>query len=260
MLHFVGFLVLAGLSTAQSSTSAGSGGNAQSADGLQGAANTITASSPVATINGSPVTFSPQFTVPAGADVGATLIPAINDPEAKDSQASCPGYKGSDVVNNELGFEATLTLAADACNVYGNDVETLNLSVQYQSADRLSVRIYPAFLGEKNHSFYILDEHTVPQPKSDSDANSTIWDSDLAFTWTNDPSFSFAVYRKSTGDALFTTLGTKLIYEDQFIEFATTLPANYNVYGLGETIHGFRLGNNLTRTLWAADVGDVVDA
>jgi hypothetical protein len=36
------------------------------------------------------------------------------------------------------------------------------------------------------------------------------------------------------------------VYEDQFIEFASPLPENYNLYGLGEVIHGFRLGNNLT--------------
>ena len=37
-----------------------------------------------------------------------------------------------------------------------------------------------------------------------------------------------------------------LVYEDQFIEFVSALPENYNLYGLGEVFRGFRLGNNLT--------------
>ncbi|KAL9110505.1 MAG: hypothetical protein Q9187_008041, partial [Circinaria calcarea] len=52
---------------------------------------------------------------------------------------------------------------------------------------------------------------------------------------------------------------TKLVFENQFIEFASALPENYNLYGLGETIHGLRLGNNFTKTIWAADIGDPVD-
>lgn len=231
------------------------------ADGLQGGATaTGVMSSPTAVIAGTVMTFRPQFTVPAEADVGATLKPNIYDPEARDAQSVCPGYKGSNVVPNDLGFTATLSLAGDPCNVYGNDVATLNLSVQYQSADRLSIRILPAVLDASNQSYFQLAESIVPQPQADPDAGSTISESDLGFTWSNDPTFSFTVYRLSTGDTLFSTAGTKIIYEDQFIEFVSALPENYNLYGLGETIHQFRLGNNYTRTFYAADVGDVIDA
>ena len=265
ILNTLGLLVLtsAGLSSAQSATNA-AGGGPQSADGLQGPATKVSSmasmTSPVVEISGVPVTFRPEFTVPAKADVGAPVLPNINDPTAKDAQALCPGYKASNVVQNDLGFEATLTLAGKACNVYGNDIETLNLTVQYQSADRLAVRIHPSTLSPSNESYYILDEKVVPQPQPDADASSKAAASDLCFTWTNDPSFSFTVSRASTGDTLFSTEGTKLVYEDQFIEFASALPENYNLYGLGETIHQVRLGNNLTRTLYAADVGDVIDA
>ena len=250
---------LSGFSSAQTDA-----GGPQSADGLKGGATASASASitpsPTAEINGTLVTFRPEFTVPAAADVGAPLIPTINDPEAKDPQALCPGYTASQVVNNELGFSASLTLAGPACNVYGNDIENLNFSVEWQSASRLSIRILPTYLDSSNESYYVLDQHTVPQPQADLDAASSIVGSDLSFTWSNSPSFSFSVYRASTSDMLFTTVGTKLVYEDQFIEFASELPENYNLYGLGETIHQFRLGNNLTRTLYAADVGDVIDA
>lgn len=84
--------------------------------------------------------------------------------------------------------------------------------------------------------------------------------SDLNFVWSNDPSFNFEIFRGSTGDVLFSTAGTKLVFENQFIEFASSLPENYNLYGLGETIHGLRLGNNFTKTIYAADAADPIDA
>ena len=49
------------------------------------------------------------------------------------------------------------------------------------------------------------------------------------------------------------------MYENQFIEFVSSLPENYNLYGLGERIHGLRLGNNFTATIYAADAGDPID-
>lgn len=73
------------------------------------------------------------------------------------------------------------------------------------------------------------------------------------------PSFWFSVTRHSTGDTIFSTENMKLIYEDQFIEFVSHLPGDYNLYGLGERIHGLRLNHNLTATIYAADVGDPID-
>ena len=192
-------------------------------------------------------TFAPQFTIPTNADNGAILIPNIYDPEAVNAQSVCPGYKASNVQRTPLGLTASLSLAGQACNVYGNDVDQLTLTVEYQSADRLSVNIQPAYLDSKNSSWFVLPEYLVPSPQSEPDANSTILQNDLGFFWDNDPTFSLSVIRKSTGDIIFSTAGTKIVYEDQFIEFVSPLPENYNLYGLGETIHAFRLGNNLTR-------------
>lgn len=109
-------------------------------------------------------------------------------------------------------------------------------------------------------SQYLVPTQYVYQPTVDSDANATSSTNDLQYVWTNEPSFGFAVLRKSTGETLFDTRGTKLVFEDQFLEFASVLPPDYNLYGLGETIHGLRLSNNFTETMWAADVGDVIDA
>jgi len=199
------------------------------------------------------------FRVPSAADSGANLIANIEDPEAKDAQNVCPGYTANNVARTSLGLTATLTLAGTACNLYGNDLSTLNLTVQYQSADRLAVKITPAVIGPSNSTQYDLPDYIVHQPTADPDANSTMLTNDLHFVWSNEPTFSFSVFRLSTGDTLFSTEGTKLVFEDQFVEFASSLPENYNLYGLGETIHGLRLGNNFSKTMWAADVGDPID-
>ena len=84
-------------------------------------------------------------------------------------------------------------------------------------------------------------------------------ESDLVFSWTNTPSFGFNVTRTSTQEVIFSTDGSKLIYENQFIEFVTSMDEGYNLYGLGEVIHGLRLQPGLTRTIYAADAGDPID-
>ncbi|KAI9759304.1 MAG: hypothetical protein M4579_002433 [Chaenotheca gracillima] len=210
-------------------------------------------------LSGTMTTFRPIFTVPAAADVGQLVIPNVADPEAVDVQTVCPGYQGADVVETPNGLTASLKLAGDACNVYGTDIENLNLTVEYQSDDRLHVEIVPASVDASNASQYLLADELVRKPTIESGYTGSGKNSDLNFTWSNDPSFSFTVMRKSTGDTIFSTKDTKLVYENQFIEFASALPEEYNLYGLGEVIHGLRLGNNLTRTLYAADVGDPID-
>ncbi|KAH8655172.1 glycosyl hydrolases family 31-domain-containing protein [Xylariales sp. PMI_506] len=199
-----------------------------------------------------------RFTVPSTADVGQSIIPNIVDPIAVDSQSVCPGYKAANVVETTNGITAELSLAGPACNVYGTDIESLQLVVEYQAADRLHIEIQPKYIGNDNYTWFILPEEFLTKPGVDTPGCSS--KSDFDFSWTNDPTFSFTVARKSTGDVLFSTQGSQIVYQDQFIEFVSELPENYNLYGLGEVIHGLRLGNNLTRTLYAADVGDNIDA
>ena len=218
------------------------------------------------------------FTVPASADNSVPLIPNIYDPQAVNAQDVCPGYKASNVKRTPYGLIADLSLAGTACNVYGTDVDSLSLTgelcpknysifmnfsltstVEYQSHDRLHVEITPTYVDSSNSSWYVLPEALVPKPKIDADAKSTTLDNDLNFVWSNDPTFSFTIVRQSTGDVLFSTAGSQLVFENQFIEFASPLPENYNLYGLGEVIHGLRMGNNFTRTFWAADSGDPID-
>ncbi|KAJ5928667.1 Glycoside hydrolase family 31 [Penicillium verhagenii] len=203
-------------------------------------------------------TASSQFTVPAAADVGANLIANIDDPQAINAQSACPGYKASDVHQDSNGLTATLKLAGKACNAYGTDVDLLDLSVKYLATDRLNVQITPTYLSSSNSSWFLLPEDLVPHAKADKQGTSEALN-DFEISWTNEPSFGLKVTRKSNKDVLFDTTGSTLVFENQFIEFVTALPSDYNLYGIGEHIQQLRLLENATLTLYASDTGDPID-
>ncbi|KAJ9620483.1 hypothetical protein H2203_007689 [Taxawa tesnikishii (nom. ined.)] len=196
-------------------------------------------------------TLSPQI------DAAPSLTPAIYDPKAPDAQAICPGYQASNFVNTTQGFTADLTIAGEDCSAYGNDIVDLTLVVEYQTQSRLSVKIYPKDLVPQNSSLYILPAYLTPLPSADGSTTAT--SSDLRFEWSNEPSFQFQISRASSEEVIFSTYGHKLVFEDQFLELKTNMVNNYNVYGLAENIHDFRLGNNYTQTFYAADSGNPVD-
>jgi hypothetical protein len=191
--------------------------------------------------------YRPVFTVPTDADVGMNVLPNIYDAEAANPQTVCPGYHASNVQQTSHGFTAELDLAGEPCNVYGNEINNLTLLVEYQADDRLHVHIHPRFIAPENVTWFILPEELIPRPKAEAAACQSSNMMDLY--WSNEPTFSFTVKRSATNDTLFTTEGTVLVFEDQFIEFGSALPENYNLYGLGEVMHGFRLNNNLTSEL-----------
>ncbi|KAK0880551.1 hypothetical protein LTR87_005673 [Friedmanniomyces endolithicus] len=195
-------------------------------------------------------TLSPQV------DAAPSLTPTVYDPVAPNAQ-QCPGYTASNPQNTSSGFTADLTLAGAHCQAYGNDINDLTLEVQYQSKDRLNVKIYPKHITPENSTQYILPSSLVMQPEWDG--KTTAGDSDLALTWTNEPTFQFKITRSSNGEELFSTYGHVIVYEDQFLELVTNMVENYNVYGLAENIHDWRLGNNYTQTFWATDSGNTVD-
>ena len=187
------------------------------------------------------------------------MTPTIFDSSAPKPQDECPGYKASNVVEINHGLTADLTLGGTNCNVFGTDIVDLSLTVSYQARERLNINIRPKYIGPANSSWFILDpaEDFVRLPRSDG--KTTADNSDLKFTWSNEPSFQFAVSRQD-GEKLFSTYGHSIVYETQFIEVVTNMVDDYSVYGLAESIHSFRLGTNYTRTLFNADTADVVDA
>lgn len=136
--------------------------NGQTTSGNGTAISAVPASSPTigtVEISGTPTTFRPIFTIPASADEGADVLPNIDDPEAVNAQDVCPGYKASQVQEDDRGLTAVLTLAGAPCNVYGNDVEVLNLKVEYQASNRLAINISPANLVSLESTERRLEEY-----------------------------------------------------------------------------------------------------
>lgn len=173
------------------------------------------------------------------------------------SLESCPGYAASNVQNAGTKLTADLSLAGTACNVYGEDLTSLKLEVEYQTGKsshylegnhancsietRLHVKIYDA-----EEQVYQVSESVFARPLSD---NVGAEESALAFQWTESP-FSFKVIRKSTNETLFDTSAASLVIENQYLRVRTSLPDSPHLYGLGEHTDPFQLNTtNYTRTV-----------
>ncbi|KAJ7168272.1 putative alpha-glucosidase [Mycena crocata] len=155
---------------------------------------------------------------------------------------NCPGYELTNVSTTSTSLTATLTLAGDACNAYGNDIKDLKLLVEYQTDSRLHVKIYDA-----DEQVYQIPDQFLSLP---SGGETSAEDSALKFTYVEKP-FSFAVQRSDSQETLFNTSGTELVFETQYIRLRTSLPDDPYIYGLGEDSDPLRRPtSNYTRTFW----------
>ena len=160
--------------------------------------------------------------------------------------SNCTGYIATNSWETQSGFYAELSLAGPACNVYGVDLPELNLEVEYQTSDRLHVKIL-----DRNHTVYQIPDEVFPRPGFGQWASPH--NSNLKFDFIAEP-FSFSVSRADTGEVLFDTTGNTLIFENQYVYLKTNLPENPYLYGLGEHSDSFRLNTtNYTRTIYTAD-------
>lgn len=168
-----------------------------------------------------------------------------NDLYVKDL-SKCPGYKATNHRHTRSGFYADLSLAGEACNVYGTDLPDLKLEVEYQTDNRLHVKIL-----DTNNTVYQVPDSVFPRPGFGQWCSPK--DSKLKFDFKADP-FSFTVSRTDTGEVLFDTTGTKLVFESQYVYLKTHLPQNPHLYGLGEHSDSFMLNTtNYTRTIYTRD-------
>ncbi|KAF8318802.1 hypothetical protein DL93DRAFT_2124857 [Clavulina sp. PMI_390] len=166
---------------------------------------------------------------------------------------ACPGYKATNVKTSGNTLSATLTLAGTACNVYGPDLQSLKLQVTYETTDRIHVKI-----GDTAGTRYEVPESVLPRPSASKPAISPS-SAAIQFKYTTSP-FTFSIVRPKTGEVLFgTSAQYPLIFEQQYLRLKTgALPADANIYGLGEHTETFRLPNdNFTRTLWSRDAYSV---
>ncbi|KAJ5715258.1 alpha-glucosidase, partial [Penicillium malachiteum] len=177
---------------------------------------------------------------------GLFLSAGYASSESVDGTTSCPGYRASNVKKQQGAVvSADLTLAGTACNIYGTDIEDLKLEIEYQTDDRIHVKIYDAA-----EQVYQVPTSVLSRPNN-TGANPS--KADLEVTIIEDP-FSFKVTRRSNGDVLFDTSGHNIVFESQYLGLRTSLPDSPNLYGLGESTDPFPLETtNYQRTLWSRD-------
>ncbi|KAL2860148.1 glycosyl hydrolases family 31-domain-containing protein [Aspergillus pseudodeflectus] len=168
-----------------------------------------------------------------------------NDLYVKDL-SECPGYKATKHWETKSGFYAHLSLSGPACNVYGTDLPDLKLEVEYQTDSRLHVKIL-----DTNNTVYQVPDSVFPRPGFGQWCSPK--HSKLKFHFNADP-FSFSVSRTDTGEILFDTTGSQLVFESQYVYLRTQLPLNPHLYGLGEHSDAFMLNTtNYTRTIYTRD-------
>jgi alpha-glucosidase len=106
---------------------------------------------------------------------------------------------------------------------------------------------------DKAEDVYQVPDFVVPRPGGSIGSNASLLDISIEKT-----PFSFTVRRKSNKEVLFTTKGSNIVFEDQYVRLRTSLPDNPSLYGLGEHTDPLRLPtSNYVRTFWARDAGAV---
>ncbi|CAG8606975.1 13228_t:CDS:2 [Funneliformis caledonium] len=166
----------------------------------------------------------------------------------------CKGYK---VVNVEYRGNgrvliADLELNGIGCGLYGHDSRHLKFLVEYETAERLHVKIYDP----KEWRFEVPEE-IVPIPLSES------INSDLLYHFIYDENpFTFSIARADTGEKIIDTDVpgmNSLVFEDQYMEITFKLPQDPFIYGLGEVVDSLRRDPRGTfQTIWNRDAANPV--
>ncbi|OAG09494.1 uncharacterized protein CC84DRAFT_1202211 [Paraphaeosphaeria sporulosa] len=179
--------------------------------------------------------------------LGSALVPWTQSAPVRRVD-ECPGYTASNVQNTDRGITADLTLAGAECNVYGTDLHDLKFEASYQTDSRLHVIIY-----DEDEQVYQVPDFVLPRPTGSVTSD----ESQVEITIEESP-FSFTVTRKSNKEVIFTTKGSQIVFEDQYIRLRTSLPENPYLYGLGEHTDPLRLPtSDYVRTMWNRDAGGV---
>ena len=166
--------------------------------------------------------------------------------------SSCRGYAVDEVKDHRDGVSALLKLK-NTCRIHGPDVQTLQLDVRFETDTRIHIK-----LSDADRVRFEVPESVLPRPGSSPSASRET--SAYDFQLGQDP-FTLRVTRKSDGEVLFDTsspggssLINPLIFEEQYMEISTRIPANANIFGLGEVVQSFRRDPSFTRqTMWARD-------
>ncbi|CAH7689820.1 glycosyl hydrolases family 31-domain-containing protein [Phakopsora pachyrhizi] len=124
---------------------------------------------------------------------------------AKVSNATC--YEVTVVDETFSGLRAELRLLGEPCNAFGNDIQNLTLEVSFETKERLHLHIYDS-AGEQ----FQIPESVFPTPKDPNPYEKS--NHSLKFSYKPNP-FAFWISRSESGEIVFDTRGTRLIFEDQ---------------------------------------------
>ncbi|KFR15019.1 Maltase-glucoamylase, intestinal [Opisthocomus hoazin] len=135
------------------------------------------------------------------------------------------GYKvDGSTRSTQSGFETTLTRLPSP-SLFGNDIDTVLLSGEYQTPNRFRFKI----TDPKTQRFEVPHEHV--QSFTGSAASNLNYKVEVK----QNP-FGIVVTRVSNGRVLFDTTIGPLQYADQFLQLSIKLPSS-NIYGVGEHVH-----------------------
>ncbi|GBB95116.1 hypothetical protein RclHR1_02480015 [Rhizophagus clarus] len=161
----------------------------------------------------------------------------------------CKGYRVVNINrrNNNRVLIADLELNGIGCGLYGHDSTQLKLLVEYETKDRLHVKIY-----DPNERRFEILEKIVPIPASEPITDDMLY----TFLYNKNP-FTFSVSRADTGEKIIETnvpgMNT-LVFEDQYMEISFSLPQDPFIYGLGEVVDQLRRDPRGTfHTIWTRD-------
>ncbi|PKA52273.1 putative alpha-glucosidase [Apostasia shenzhenica] len=152
--------------------------------------------------------------------------------------------------------------------IYGPDIPNLKFLASFESADRIRIRISDADRARWEVPETLIPRETPPYHRSmlEEDRGGSLFLSaplsNLDLKLDGSTPFSFSISRRSSGEILFDTGGSLLVFKDRYLEISSWLPGDRaNLYGLGEhTKRSFRLTANETMTMWNSDTwSSVVD-
>ncbi|KAK6195135.1 hypothetical protein SNE40_000621 [Patella caerulea] len=135
--------------------------------------------------------------------------------------------------------------------IYGGEIfEKLLITVEYQTENRLRVKIVP-----NNVTRYEIPPEALNITASNTLPDLQLYDVTLI---KGPPQFGIVIKRKGTNTTVFSTDLPGMTYSDQFIQITTRLPSD-NLYGFGEHNHRrFRHDMNWkTWSIFTRDIGAV---
>ena len=134
------------------------------------------------------------------------------------------------------------------CKVYSTPIQEIKVLADIQSPDRLSVKIL-----DKKDKRWKVPEDILPRTKVEKNINRE--KANFAIQSPRSESFfGLKVFRKQGDDTLFSTEGSELIFEDEYLEISTAIPEKAKIYGFGEIVDTFeRDAKNTTQVLFTRE-------